>query len=120
MTREQYEAALSQETQTFSLPDADGGNGYPVQNGSEPGRRHGDERSYGRDAGGYPYPYSKQPGNPAPAYGGSYEDDSYDHGTRSEPRRTPPSREAAGRDGYTRPGRPVYPDRRGPYDTRGR
>jgi hypothetical protein len=57
ITRDQYEAALSQETQTFSLTDADSpSGGYPVRqhDPSQRGRRNADDRatgSYGTQAG---------------------------------------------------------------------
>jgi hypothetical protein len=143
LTREQYDAALAQETQTFSMADGDTGSGaYPVQplpsNGTGPRRRHGDsgEHSYGADSnstGGHPYPYSQQPGNQTPPRNDSYSGDSSDfsaRGTRAgEPRRGPAPRDTAPRDtaprdtaareGFGRPARPVYPDRRAPYDPRG-
>ena len=136
LTREQYDAALAQETQTFSMTDGEGGSGgYPSQplpsNGTGPRRRHGDSgaHSYGGDGngtGGHPYPYSQQPGNQTPPYSG----DSDGYGPRgsrgSEPRRGRDAaprdaapRDAGPRDGSGRPGRPVYPDKRGPYDPRG-
>jgi hypothetical protein len=117
MTREQYEAAIAQETQTFSMSDD---NGYPAQTGGDPRRRYGDARPsesgpYGRD--GQPYPYPQQPENQASSYDDDF--DSRDYGTRNEPRRANPARDASGRHGYGRPARPVYPDARGPYDPRG-
>jgi hypothetical protein len=64
LTREQYDAALAQETQTFSMTDGDGGSGaYPVQplpsNGTGSRRRQGDSgaHSFGADSnstGGHP------------------------------------------------------------------
>jgi hypothetical protein len=156
LTREQYEAALAQETQTFSLSDTDGSGGYPIQplpvNNGVPRRRHGADRqsgsgaySYGRDGNGtsgHASPYSQQPGNQTPSYNESY--NGYDHSGRdsqaSDPRRGVPSRDipardgsardgsvrdgsvrdgGVARDGYGRPARPVYPDKRGPYDPRG-
>jgi hypothetical protein len=185
MTREQYEAALAQETQTFSMADTDGGSGaYPVQPYDQPlpasgtgrRRRHADDRSpasdgysyggdaYGREDASHSYPYSQQQpssqlSGQTPAYGGDsyggdgYRGDSYGGssarggraiesrraipardsvGRDSVPRDSVPrdsaprdsvSRDSAGRDGdardYGRPARPVYPDKRGPYDPRG-
>jgi hypothetical protein len=188
MTREQYEAALAQETQTFSMADTDGGSGaYPVQpydqslpaSGTGRRRRHADDRSpasdgysyggdaYGREDASHSYPYSQQQpssqpsGQPSsqlsgqtPAYGGDgygsdgYRGDSYgssgarggraiesrraipardavgrDSGPRDSVPRDSAPRDSAGRDGdardYGRPARPVYPDKRGPYDPRG-
>jgi hypothetical protein len=138
LTREQYEAALSQETQTFSMTD--GGSGaYPAQ----PRRRHADERPYGADGygrdgagtGGHPYPYNQQPGSQTPPYGENYDTDQGSRASRpndarpndarpndarpNEPRMSEPRRAATHRDGYGRPTRPVYPDPRGQYDPRG-
>jgi hypothetical protein len=143
LTREQYDAALAQETQTFSMSDgAAGSGGYPIQpppaNGTAPRRRHGDSgaHAYGRDGNGTGgYPYSQQPANQTPPYGGDSDGYGSDHAARGsragEPRRgrdtaprdTAPRdaapRDAAPREGFGRPGRPVYPEKRGPYDPRG-
>ena len=156
LTREQYDAVLAQETQTFTMSDGDGGSGaYPIQplpaNASKPRRRHASDHSfgndsYGRDGNGtvgHVSPYSQQapPGQPSnnPPYGDNNYD-GYDYGPRggqaSEPRRARDTaqrdagardagaRDTAGRDGAVRDGygrltRPVYPDKRGPYDPRG-
>jgi hypothetical protein len=142
ISRDQYEAALSQETQTFSLADADNpSGGYPVQQYDQPrrGRRHADDRtagSYGTPAGysaspatgpgpvagsgngygapaAYPYAYGQSvPVSTQPPPQG----ESYDYDFRDEdPRRPVPARDPAGR-----PPRPVYQGgQRGPYDPRG-
>jgi hypothetical protein len=56
LTRDQYEAAVAQETQTFSLADAEAaGGGYPE---GVPPYRQGPARDYG---GTSPYPYPGQP-----------------------------------------------------------
>jgi hypothetical protein len=143
LSREQYDAALSQETQTFSMIDTDGGSGsYPVQplpaNGGDPRRRHANDRSYGSDSygrdgngtAGHAYPYSQQaPPSNTPPYGESYDDYGTRGGRASEPPRSRdiaaprdiPARDArdGGRESYGRLARPVYPDKRGPYDPRG-
>jgi hypothetical protein len=125
ISREQYDAALSQETQTFSMSDTDPGSGsYPAQplpaNTGGPRRRHAAESpygtdSYGRDSSGtgsQPYPYSQQPGGQAPSYDDGYGPDSgnggYDHGGRggrsaAEPRR---ARETSARDSAPRDSAP--------------
>ncbi|HXL93962.1 MAG TPA: hypothetical protein VN969_33935 [Streptosporangiaceae bacterium] len=135
LSRDQYEAALAQETQTFSLNDPPSG-GYPAQQQYEAprGRRHADERSsgsypvqpparpaetggYSRD--GYASPASQysygQPA-PAPPYG-----DSFDY--QDDARRPVPARESAARESAVsgRPPRPVYSSgsHRVPYDPRG-
>jgi hypothetical protein len=136
LSRDQYEAALSQETQTFSLTDSPSG-GYPTQQQYEAprGRRHADERTsgsypvqpqarpaetsgYGRD--GYAGPGSQYSyGQPAPAnpYG-----DGFDH-RDDDARRPVPARESAARESAVsgRPPRPVYSSgsHRVPYDPRG-
>jgi hypothetical protein len=135
LSRDQYEAALAQETQTFSLNDPPSG-GYPAQQQYEAprGRRHADERSsgsypgqpparpaetggYSRD--GYASPASQysygQPA-PAPPYG-----DSFDY--QDDARRPVPARESAARESAVsgRPPRPVYSSgsHRVPHDPRG-
>jgi hypothetical protein len=156
MSREQYDAALSQETQTFSMPDADGSGAYPAQpypsGTAAPRRRSADDRSYAGDSypgdpygqngsgsSGHQYPYSQQsggqqpgghpssghqssgqqPGGQTPPYGESAGADAYDYGTRNSRASGEPRRAGPHRDGYGRPARPVYPDKRGPYDPRG-
>jgi hypothetical protein len=149
LSRDQYDAALSQETQTFSMTDTDGGSGsYPVQplpaNGSNSRRRPANDRSYGGDSygrdgngtTGHAYPYSQQaaPSN-TPPYGESYDEYGTRGGRASEPPRSrdtaaprdTPVREGreardardGARESYGRLARPVYPDKRGPYDPRG-
>ena len=163
LTREQYETALSQETQTFSLSGTDVSSGaypaQPVQANARPRRRHAADRpsgsaadAYGTDvrdrdgnrAGGHQFPYSQQPGDQTPSYGNGYGADGSRNGSGSdarggrggEPRsardavtqapvirnpvtRDPVTRDPAPRDGSRRAARPVYPDRRGPYDLPG-
>ena len=110
LTREQYDAALAQETQTFSMSDTDGGSGaYPIQplpaSTGVPRRKHGGDRqsgsgayAYGRDgngATGHPQPYSQQPANPVPPYSDDFSDYS---GRDSQPRRAASARDIPARD----------------------
>lgn len=135
LSRDQYEAALSQETQTFSLTEAPSG-GYPTQQPYEAprGRRHADERTSGSypaqpqaraaETGGYARDGYAGPagqythGQPAPAapYGDSFD-------SRDDGRRPVPARESAARESAVsgRPPRPVYSsgNHRVPYDPRG-
>jgi hypothetical protein len=145
ITRDQYEAALSQETQTFSLTDADSPSGsYPLRQPDQPrrSRRPEDERgtgSYGTQA-GYPAgpvagsgPVASPVASTGDGYGGSgaypyaygqsapvstqapAQGESYDHDFRDED----PRRPVPARDTSARPPRPVYQGgQRGPYDPR--
>jgi hypothetical protein len=125
-SRDQYDAALSQETQTFSLADSPSG-GYPAQQYDPPQR---DRRPSQADR-----PSGSYPAQPAPAdsygYGGASQysygqpapasqyGDGFDH--RDD--RPVPSRESAARESAVagRPPRPVYSNgsHRSPYDPRG-
>jgi hypothetical protein len=145
ITRDQYEAALSQETQTFSLTDADSPSGsYPLRQPDHPrrSRRPEDERgpgSYGTQA-GYPAgpvagsgPVSSPVASSGDGYGGSgaypyaygqsapvstqtpAQGENYDYDFRDED----PRRPVPARDTSARPPRPVYQGgQRGPYDPR--
>jgi hypothetical protein len=140
ITRDQYEAALAQETQTFSLTDAESlSGGYPVQQYDQPqrGRRHADERTTGsyRAQAGYAANPAASPaagsgdGYGAAGAGGAYpyaygqsapvstqtppQGETYDF-RDEDPRRPVPARDSSGR-----PPRPVYQGgQRGPYDPR--
>jgi hypothetical protein len=122
LSPDQYNAALSQETQTFSLADSPSG-GYPVQQYDppqpQPGRRHAGDRPSGAypaqpaPADTYNYPTGQYPqGQPAPASNG------YDYQDRPIPARDAAARESAA---AGRPPRPVYSSgsHRSPYDPRG-
>jgi len=125
LSPDQYNAALSQETQTFSLADSPSG-GYPAQQYEppQPARRYPDDRTSGsypaqpRPPESHSYP-SPSYGQPAPATPYS---DSYDY-RDDDSRRPVPSRESAARESAVagRPPRPVYAtgSHRSPYDPRG-
>jgi hypothetical protein len=124
LSADQYNAALSQETQTFSLADSPSG-GYPAQQYEPPqsARRYADDRPSGSypaqprppESYTYPAPTYSQPA-PAGPYG-----DSYDH-RDDDSRRPVPSRESAARESAVagRPPRPVYSSgsHRSPHDPR--
>ncbi len=123
LTRDQYEAAVAQETQTFSLADADAADGgYP---GGVPPFRQGPARGSG---GTSPYPYPGQPySDPdpvapgasanTPPYGGIYADGNGYGGSAAQaddPRRLRSERGHARHGGKgagdgNRASRPTYP-----------
>jgi hypothetical protein len=145
MTREQYDAAVAQETQTFSLADKEAASGgYPVgvppfRQSEPPASGRASEARASRTA---PYPYSGTPyGDPSsvtqsvntPPYGASYgygnpaaqaDDPRRQNGTRNparhagrgEANRAP--RQAYPQDDYQGTGRYQGNGRPAPYDPR--
>jgi len=137
MTREQYEAAIAQETQTFSLADAEAAGGYPDSTPpygydlpSGPARRGTAAYPY---ANGQPSQHSQpMPVTPStPPHGQNYGYDGSRNGTRDGTQPPDPRWGSGARDyrrqpaasGRPEPGRgerPAYPaGYPGPYDARG-
>ncbi len=132
MSREQYEAAVSQDTQTFTLADTQAAaGGYPGsapplrQSDSVPGGRSGsyggargggNDRSDGYRGSASPYSGSADTSVSTPPYGQNYGGDGYEYGAPGGPaedtRRSASQAGQAGRAGggeASRATRPIYP-----------
>jgi hypothetical protein len=127
LSREQYEAAVSQDTQTFSVADTqEATGGYPGgvspyrQFDSVPGGSPGGSRAAGSDRGdgyrGSPYPYSGSSDTPqsssvsTPPYGQDYGGEGYGYDVPASPAEDP-RRQASRANGggeADRATRPVY------------
>jgi hypothetical protein len=126
MSREQYEAAVSQDTQTFTLADSQAAaGGYPggappvrqfdsLAGGSTPsyggGRPGGSDRGDGYRSPAPPHSGSADTSVSTPPYGQNYGGDGYGYGDPAQDARRSASQASRASDGEAnRATRPVYP-----------